>query len=83
MGQVSACDLREFVTNYIFSLTYILLIDTVKSQYHLLSFLPSIYLYALLKFIFLRSVTKDTSAACIFIHVLTIDTSQQIYLYHF
>lgn len=67
MGQVSACNLLEFVTNKTFPLISILLIDTVKSQYHLLSFLPSIYLHSLLKFMFLRSVTKDNSAACVFI----------------
>lgn len=48
-------------------LIYVLLMDTLKSQYHLLSSLPDIYLCSLLKFIFLRSVTKDYSAARVFI----------------
>lgn len=64
MGQVSGCNLLEFVTNETFSLFYV---GTLTSQHHLLSFLPGIYLYSLLKFIFLRSVTTDNSAACVFI----------------
>ena len=64
MGQVSGYNLVEFVTNETFSLIYM---GTLKSQYHLLSFLPGTYLCSLLKFILLRSVTKDNSAACVFI----------------
>lgn len=55
MGQVSGYNLLEFVTNETFPLIHR---DTLKSQYHLLSFLPGIYLYSLLKFLFLRSIIK-------------------------
>lgn len=39
MGQVSGYNLLEFVTNETFPLIHK---DTLKSQYHLLSFLPGI-----------------------------------------
>lgn len=67
-GQVSDCNLLELVTSsYLELLIRMLLTDTLKSQYHLISSLPDIYLYLLPKFIFLRSVTKDYSVACAFI----------------